>query len=486
MQDSEERRALCEFGGPPFYFFLQGIASSFGQILVKSDLRLARAWTCTMTGMRCEEKFITSCLSFRQNAATIGEKFAGQRLDWQKVLSIVTDQGVAAFLYGPLSSLKEFPVPGHVIQELRRISALTTFRNHLVGRTVHVLLRALRTADVPVLVLKGVALLHTVYKETPGMRDCVDIDLLVNEPNLSRAHQVLVGLGYTPENDPLRLDDDAYHLPMYLRQGDPIGVELHFGVARPDTPFRIEVADLHGRARPILTSGETMLVCSPEDMILHGILHLSFHKEFVLKPLRQLRDLGGIASKEPVDWDQVCGLARRYRAERSAYYALRLARVLLQAPIPEHVLSTLRSSIGAWELNLFAQVEEEGIYLSHDDPLRLFLQMLLLQIPAYKGPARVQFLFNVLRHPMRSSHSAYKLLPSQYRVSQFSPRHVLLVVHLCSKIIGIGLGLILRTIPRIATARPAQPTTQNRHDERGPSGPAKPRSEADGRRSTKG
>lgn len=410
-----------------------------------------------MTGMQSEEKFITSCLSFGFNAATIGEKFAGQRLDWQKVLSIATDQGVAAFLYGPLSSLKEFSVPGHVIHELRRISALTTLRNDMVGRTVHVLLRALHTAGVPVLVLKGVALLHTVYKETPGMRDCVDIDLLLKDPDLNRAHQVLIGLGYTPENDPLGLDDDAYHLPVYRRQGDPIGVELHFGVARPDTPFRIEVADLLGRARPIFTSGETMLVCSPEDMILHGVLHLSFHKEFVLKPLRQLRDLGGIASKESVDWDQVCGLARRYHVERSAYYALRLARVLLQAPIPEHVLSTLCSPIGAWELNLFAQVEEEGNYLSHDDPLRLFLQMVLLQIPAYNGPARVRFLFNVLRHPMRSSHSAYMLLPSQYRVRHFTPRHVLLVVQLCSKTIGIGLGLILRTIPRIATRKASAP-----------------------------
>lgn len=210
-----------------------------------------------------------------------------------------------------------------------------------------------------------------------------------------------------------------------------------------------------GFTRAVKVNGQEMLVCAPEDMMLHGALHFSFHKEFLSKPLLQLRDLGEIASKESIDWDQVCERARQYRAERSVYYALYLARRLLGAPIPGHVLSTLRSAIGRWELRLFAQLEEDGSFLMARRPLRVFLQSTLLQISAHAPPSRRQFIRELLRHPLRYSHSATRLLPAEYRVSRVHPGHLRLAARLVFEGAGIAAGLLWQALrPRDSQTKP--------------------------------
>lgn len=400
-------------------------------------LRYAGLWSL-------EADLVRYCVSFRGVAQRPIAWGALTRLDWSKVLAVATEQGVAPFLYAPLAGLKDLAVPGDVLDRLRRTCQITAARNRLSAQAVTELIAAFREARVPLLVLKGVALLNTVYKEAPHLRSFLDIDLLVREPDLARAHGVLTDLGYAPQGDESAVSANMYHLPMYLKAGER--VELHFDLVKGHAPFRVALPELWNRARSIPVNGGEMLVFSPEDALLHGALHLSFHKEFVSRTLRQLRDLGEIASKEPVRWDQLRDLASRYRAERSLYYALRLARDLLDAPIAEDVLAALRRQIGRWELALFSQVEDEGGFVTYRDPLRLFLQMLLLQVPAYRGWGRIRFLRNALLHPFRYNLSAAEQIPAEYRVSRFHPWHVLLGLRLLGKGLSIALDTLRRAL----------------------------------------
>lgn len=389
-----------------------------------------------------EADLVRTCLSFHWVRRRSGALGGATRLDWTKVLAVATEQGVAPFLYAPLASLNDPAVPPDIVERLRRICLITVARNNLNAQAVSELLAAFREARVPLLVLKGVALLNTVYREAQQLRSFVDIDLLVREADLSRAHGVLVDLGYTPQGDGMTVSPDMYHLPMYMRAGER--VELHFDLAKGHAPFRVALPELWSRARSIPVNGEEMLVFSPEDMLLHGAMHLSFHKEFVSRPLRQLRDLGEIISKERVRWDQLVDLASRYRAERSLYYALRLVRDLLDAPVPANVLSALRQPIGKWELALFSQVEDEGGFVTYRDPLRLFLQVMLLQVPAYRGWERVRFLRSAFHHPFRYNLSAAEQIPSEYRISRLRLRHVRLGFRLWGKGVAVALDAVRR------------------------------------------
>jgi len=389
-----------------------------------------------------EADLVRYCLSFHNGPAHSFPGGAVTGLDWSQVLAVATQQGVAPFLYAPLAGLRDPTVPPGILEHLRRICILTAARNRLNAQAVTELLTAFRQARLPLLMLKGVALLNTVYKKTPQLRSFLDIDILVRETDLARAHEVLIDLGYAPDGTVPTAWANIYHLPMYLKAGER--VEVHFALVKGHAPFRVALPELWSRARSIPVNGEEMLVFSSEDLLLHGALHLSVHKEFVSRPLRQLRDLGEIAVREEVHWDQLRELAYRYRAERALYYALRLAKEVLDAPIAVEVLSTLRPSVGRWEVALFSQVEHEGGFVTYRDPLRVFLQTMLLQVFAYQGWERVRFLRNALLHPFRYNLAAAARLPVQYRAARFHLRHVLLALRLCGKSVSIALGAIRR------------------------------------------
>ena len=56
-------------------------------------------------------------------------------------------------------------------------------------------IKALQDSGIPVIVLKGAALLETVYPD-PGTRPMADIDLLVSPCNLNKAENILRGLNF--------------------------------------------------------------------------------------------------------------------------------------------------------------------------------------------------------------------------------------------------------------------------------------------------
>jgi len=65
----------------------------------------------------------------------------------------------------------------------------------LEGELTQILLPAFNQSDIPILLLKGAALLQTVYRKKP-IRFCVDLDLLIHPEDLSKAQLSLERLGY--------------------------------------------------------------------------------------------------------------------------------------------------------------------------------------------------------------------------------------------------------------------------------------------------
>jgi hypothetical protein len=237
-------------------------------------------------------------------------------------------------------------LPGDLTDELKqaqRKSALQAMHSYQV---LSKLLRRLHEKGIAVIVLKGVYLAEAVYEQV-GLRSMRDADLLVKKEDLSRVEQEMLTLGYAPENSN-RIVTQENHEFGYRPPAGGIKVEIHWTIFDERFPFHINMDDLWNRTHPITLAQAPAFVLSPEDLILHLCLHTVVHA-YELRVayemrLRMLCDLGEVVRRfgAALDWQEIGTRARQWGAVRAVYVVLRLARELLEVPVPADWLASLR------------------------------------------------------------------------------------------------------------------------------------------------
>ncbi len=136
-----------------------------------------------------------------------------------------------------------------------------TYRKLLISSATR-----LAEAGIPVAVLKGSALLLAVYPD-PGQRTMVDLDLLVPDEHLTKAHELLgreaaqVSHALTPHR----------HLGEIRMEGEGGMIELH-GVAAHEASWP-RTGDLFANGRRATLEGARVSLPSDSDLWLHLACH---------------------------------------------------------------------------------------------------------------------------------------------------------------------------------------------------------------------
>jgi hypothetical protein len=140
-------------------------------------------------------------------------------------------------------------------------------------------IRALRTAGVEVVALKGAALAFFHYPD-PALRPMGDLDLLLRDPgDLARATEVLTGGGWralfdTPRHRVFAREDERVSRPATEDPDNPIRVEIH-------TTFRLPVLGLsYDPSTELRAQAETRDIGGVRVAIASGpafLRHLLFH-----------------------------------------------------------------------------------------------------------------------------------------------------------------------------------------------------------------
>jgi hypothetical protein len=128
-----------------------------------------------------------------------------------------------------------------------------------------------------------------------------------------------------------------HHIPPFVRHGLST-IEVHWHITPP--PSAVPVEELWQRAVPARIAGVDTHVFAAEDLVLHLAVHATYNSRCVVS-VRACCDLAEVARTQPVDWDVVAGRAQRWKVGAGTYLLLRLARELLDAPIPRDVLDAL-------------------------------------------------------------------------------------------------------------------------------------------------
>lgn len=201
----------------------------------------------------------------------------------------------------------------------------------------------------PVL-LKGGALRATAY-ETPVERSMGDIDLLVEREEVDRLITELGRLGYKSKYPAgAREGFGEHHYHDRVTHPNGFEVEVHWGLSRPGSVFRLDPALFLERARLLDRPGSpSVRIPSDEDMLLHSVSQSQLDG---IQRLRRIVDMDRIIAAGDVDWNDVRARAQKARLSSVLAVTARLANITLGTPVPAPILrgeGVGRLALGALE-----------------------------------------------------------------------------------------------------------------------------------------
>lgn len=283
--------------------------------------------------------------TYSAEAATEWEKVArtvDQSLDWAALVDQAIRLGLAPMLYRALRD-QGFPQlhPGGM-RALQEAYIHTTAQNALAMKTLAVVLRALSDAGVPAILLKGAALLATVYNDI-GLRPMADLDLLVPFQALERSLAALARQGYQPAEIFPFEDKTGYcwgQLAFQRAGPHDVVLELHWHLLdNPHYAQKMSAGALLPRSRQVTFADEPVRILNPEEQILHLCAHSLYHHRGEVA--RTCVDLALVVETEPIDWDYLLDAAM------DGDIVLALQKTLIQAAdqwfaaVPDSVIGQL-------------------------------------------------------------------------------------------------------------------------------------------------
>jgi hypothetical protein len=290
------------------------------------------------------ERFLRMCLCLRldptrREAVLVAAR--GLADAWEAVGAVIESERIGPLLHqtaGPI-------VPPPVAEQLHLRYHATALHNLLLLRELQTCLRALTAAAVPVIVLKGAALIETVYGNV-ALRPMGDVDLLVQERDLSATRRMLDGLGYEArriETHPGAVTEFENEVAFCKPGKFDAWVDIHWGLF--DSPYyqhRIAMDWFWQSARPAPIADVPALVLGPEALLIHLCGHLALHHMHT--GLLWWYDVAAVlaAYREEIDWAALLAHTQEYGLLLPVRTVL--SRIVDEwgAAIPADVLHTLR------------------------------------------------------------------------------------------------------------------------------------------------
>ena len=149
--------------------------------------------------MSIEDRIIFHCvgLNIDENTSEKIREILSQDIKWAYFFERAKSEGVLSLVYENLSKIDntQLSVPADIWERLKNSYYTTAGRNILICQKLNTILTAFNQAGVKVILLKGIALIHTIYPNT-ALRPMHDIDILIKKEDLIKANEVLNSLGY--------------------------------------------------------------------------------------------------------------------------------------------------------------------------------------------------------------------------------------------------------------------------------------------------
>ena len=271
-----------------------------------------------------------------------------RNVDWSSLLLLAEEHGVLGQLALCLTNNNQHEPPTAIkdsLLERRRGQNFLTLR---LTAELFQLLALFGKQGVSALAIKGPVLAAQAYAD-PSVRAYGDIDLLVRQPDIRRATELLIASGYQAAV-PLSAID-AGRIPgqyLFSKPDSKLLVELHNDLTLRYFPQPLPLEDFFARqVRVLLDDHEVAAPCVEDELVLicvHGAKHF-------WERLSWIADVAGLISRQTnLDWERAASIARTVQSETLLHTGMRLAADVLHAELPEAVSSRVRADTVAANL----------------------------------------------------------------------------------------------------------------------------------------
>ena len=253
-------------------------------------------------------------------------------IDWPKFLALARRHGLEALAY---RNLEAGTIPEQIRNQLQQRYQANLLSNLVVAEQLVRLVADFEKAAIAGLAFKGPTLAVCAQGDL-ALRTFSDLDFLVAKPDIPRARELLLGLGYE------ELEDMPPHLERrspffshfeFRRLANGTLVELHQLIVPEAFGFPTDFAALSRRSQRVALNGHEVPALGNEDLLLVLCVHAAKHR---WPTLGMVGDVAALVRSHPeMDWSYVLEQADRTHTRRILLLGLLLAAELLGAPVPE-------------------------------------------------------------------------------------------------------------------------------------------------------
>jgi hypothetical protein len=254
-------------------------------------------------------------------------KLLGSAVDFEKLIGLAADNGVASLVYKNLTGQTD--VPNRCRDLLRRYYLQTAKSNIINEKETLRLIGLLKDVHVAAIPLKG-AIASDVVFGNAGLYPSSDIDILVKPSDLEEVKKVLAANGYEyREQNERDLLAAHYHI---IFSNEKHHVEVHWNPAKryikitPDFWWE-DVSEFE-------YEGVKVTMLSPERYILYTIFRLFDHG---FRPLKYFLLIAALLNvyRHELDCARLLSLAKELRMRRLVIFTLEFLREIYGDVTPE-------------------------------------------------------------------------------------------------------------------------------------------------------
>lgn len=263
------------------------------------------------------------------------EDLASDGINWDLVWQLSKAHGVAPLIYANLATICPKAIPSSIHQAFRRHNQANVLLNTLLARELVILIDGLAAKGIKAIPFKGVTLAQTAYGDI-SLRECSDIDLIVEQEVIPQARKVLWSQGYqlTSRETGKEESDEQYHF--FQKRNGIVVVDLQWNMARQHFGFRLDRKEFYERLRPVGLPTRVVMGLSHEDLLILLCVHGTKH---AWEQLKWICDVAELVRRRPaLDWSRVLFQAEEWKCRRVVLLGLGLAQTLFDTSLPRLVL----------------------------------------------------------------------------------------------------------------------------------------------------
>jgi len=207
--------------------------------------------------------------------------------------------------------LQKFNFKDETTAKIRGVYKLTWVKNQLLISAIEQVVPVLETQGISVLMLKGVPLLMSVYKDV-GARFLGDADILIPPGNIKKVLKIMSDAGWKLEGSRNPKYDNfseeslqrATKAANFINEQE-VKLDIHWRLFRfsKDGGGVFAFDDLWSRSTTINFKNQKYNILSPEDMLMHVIIHGAGGNTH--RPFRWVADAVAIIKALDIDWDKL-------------------------------------------------------------------------------------------------------------------------------------------------------------------------------------